>query len=129
LDMNMAGLMIEVHHDPARALSDKEQQLTPDEFDKMMGSLLFRSSTSGDIGFINHLEELRNRIDSIDHQLSGLLAARMRMSEEMGEYKCRSGVTVCQVERGVGILESRTQHGISEGLDSEFVGKVIRMIH
>lgn len=129
LDMNMAGLMIEVHHDPARALSDKEQQLTPDEFDKMMGSLLFRSSTSGDIGFINHLEELRNRIDSIDHQLIGLLASRMRISEEMGEYKCRSGVTVFQLERWLEILESRTQHGISEGLDSEFVGKVIRMIH
>lgn len=129
LDMNMAGLMIEVHHDPARALSDKEQQLTPDEFDKMMGNLLFRSSTSGDIGFINHLEELRNRIDSIDHQLIGLLASRMRISEEMGEYKCRSGVTVFQLERWLEILESRTQHGISEGLDSEFVGKVIRMIH
>lgn len=129
LDMNMAGLMIEVHHDPARALSDKEQQLTPDEFDKMMGSLLFRSSTCGDIGFINHLEELRNRIDSIDHQLIGLLASRMRISEEMGEYKCRSGVTVFQLERWLEILESRTQHGISEGLDSEFVGKVIRMIH
>lgn len=129
LDMNMAGLMIEVHNDPAHALSDKEQQLNPGEFEKMMGSLLFRSSTSGDIGFINHLEELRNRIDSIDHQLIGLLASRMRISEEMGEYKCRSGVTVFQLERWLEILQSRTQHGISEGLDIEFVGRVIRMIH
>ena len=129
LDMNMAGLMIEVHHDPASALSDREQQLTPDEFEKMMGSLLFRSHTSSDIGFINHLEELRNRIDSIDYQLIGLLASRMRISEEMGEYKCRSGVTVFQLERWLEILESRTQQGVSEGLDIEFVGRVIRMIH
>ena len=129
LDMNMAGLMIEVHHDPASALSDREQQLTPDEFEKMMGSLLFRSHTSSDIGFINHLEELRNRIDSIDYQLIGLLASRMRISGEMGEYKCRGGVAVCQLDRWLEILESRTQQGVSEGLDIEFVGRVIRMIH
>jgi chorismate mutase len=129
LDMNMAGLMIEVHNDPAHALSDKEQQLDPDGFERMMGQLLFRKSTSGDSGFINHLEELRNRIDSIDHQLIGLLAARMRISEEMGEFKCRNGVTVFQLERWLEILKSRTQHGISEGLDREFVGRVIRIIH
>jgi len=129
LNMNMAGLMIEVHHDPARALSDRDQQLDPSAFAKLMNELQFRSSTSGDTGFINHLEELRNRIDSIDHQLIGLLASRMRISEEMGKFKCRNGVTVFQLERWLEILESRTQHGISEGLDSEFIGRVIRIIH
>ncbi len=128
-DMNMAGLMIEVHIDPAHALSDKEQQLDPEGFKKMMGELLFRTSTSGDTGFKNHLEELRNRIDSIDHQLIGLLASRMRISEEMGEFKCRNGVTVFQLERWLEIIQTRTRHGISEGLDSDFVGNVIRIIH
>ena len=129
LDMNMAGLMVEVHHDPPHALSDKDQQLDPESFERMMGQLLFRKSTSGDTGFINHLEELRNRIDSIDHQLIGLLASRMRISEEMGEFKCRNGVTVFQLERWLEILQSRTQHGITEGLDREFIGRVIRIIH
>lgn len=129
LDMNMAGLMIEVHHDPSHALSDREQQLDPETFGRMMRELQFRTSSSGDIRFINHLEELRNRIDSIDHQLIGLIAARMRISEEMGEFKCHNGVTVFQLERWLEILESRTQHGVSEGLDSEFVGRVIRIIH
>ncbi|MDM8003658.1 MAG: chorismate mutase [Bacteroidota bacterium] len=129
LDMNMAGLMVEVHNDPAHALSDKEQQLDPEGFERMMGQLLFRKSTSGDSGFINHLEELRNRIDSIDHQLIGLLASRMRISEEMGEFKCRNGVTVFQLERWLEIMQTRTRHGITEGLDREFVGRVIRIIH
>lgn len=30
------GLMIEVHNDPAHALSDGAQSLTPDQFDEMM---------------------------------------------------------------------------------------------
>ena len=30
------GLMIEVHNDPAKALSDGQQSLTPDQFDSVM---------------------------------------------------------------------------------------------
>ena len=29
------GLLIEVHHDPANALSDGQQSITPDTFDKL----------------------------------------------------------------------------------------------
>ncbi len=129
LDMNMAGLMIEVHNDPPHALSDRDQQLDPQGFVKMMDELVFRTSTSGDTGFLNSLEDLRNRIDSIDYQIIGLLASRMRISEEMGEFKCLNGVTVFQLERWLEILQSRTQHGVKEGLDEDFTGRVIRMIH
>lgn len=129
IDMNMAGLMIEVHIDPPHALSDRDQQLDPRGFAKLMDELVFRSSTSGDISFLNRLEDLRNRIDSIDYQIIGLIASRMRISEEMGEFKCHSGVTVFQLERWLEILQTRTQQGVSEGLDEEFTGRVIRMIH
>lgn len=129
LDMNMAGLMVEVHHDPASALSDREQQLDPAGFVQMMEGLHFRRSTTGDTAFPSRLDELRNRIDSIDHQLIGLLAARMRISGEMGEFKCSEGLTVLQLERWLEILQTRTQQGVSEGLDSEFIGRVMRVIH
>jgi 3-deoxy-7-phosphoheptulonate synthase len=33
------GLMIEVHHDPNRALSDGPQSITPDMFEALMGDL------------------------------------------------------------------------------------------
>ena len=33
------GLMIEVHNDPAHALCDGAQSLTPDQFDNLMGDL------------------------------------------------------------------------------------------
>lgn len=129
LNMNMAGLMIEVHHDPQHALSDRNQQLNPHEFEDMMNTLVFRTTTSDDIGFRNLLEELRSQIDSIDHQIIELVASRMRISERMGEYKCRNDVTVFQLERWLEILRTRVEHGISEGLDREFVGNLIRVIH
>ena len=129
LDMNMAGLMVEVHIDPPHALSDRDQQLNPEEFTKMMQELVFRSSSPDDAGFLNMLDGMRNRIDSIDHQIIGLLAARMRISEEMGEFKCCSGVTVFQLERWLEILHTRTEQGMIEGLGEEFTGRIIRMIH
>jgi chorismate mutase len=129
LNMNMAGLMVEVHHDPPHALSDRNQQLSPQEFEDMMGRLVFSTATSDDIGFRNLLEELRNQIDSIDHQIIELVASRMHISERIGEYKCRNGVTVFQLERWLEILHTRVEHGISEGLDREFAGNLIRMIH
>lgn len=129
LNMNMSGLMIEVHHDPQHALSDSNQQLSPGEFENMINSLVFSKATSDDIRFLNILEELRNQIDSIDHQLIELVASRMKISERIGEYKCRNGVTVFQLERWLEILRTRMEHGINEGLDREFVGNLIRMIH
>jgi chorismate mutase len=129
LNMNMAGLMIEVHNDPRHALSDREQQLSPAEFDAMMNDLVFRKTTSDDIGFQNLLDDLRAQIDSIDHQIMELLASRMRISGRMGEYKCRNDVTVFQLDRWLEILRTRVEHGASEGLDREFVGNLIRMIH
>lgn len=129
LDMNMDGLMIEVHHNPPGALSDKEQQLDPEGFVQMMERLHFHKAATGDLAFLSRLEELRNRIDSIDHQLIGLLAARMRISVEMGEFKCSEGLTVLQLERWLEILSSRTRQGESEGLESDFVGRVMRVIH
>jgi chorismate mutase len=129
LDMNMAGLMIEVHHDPQHALSDRDQQLDHSSFEKMINSLIFRKSTSDNIGFINQLEELRNQIDSIDHQIIELVASRMRISDRMGEYKCRNDVTVFQLERWLEILHTRVEHGVSEGLEKDFVERLIKILH
>ena len=33
------GLIIEVHNDPSHALSDSAQQLTPEEFEKLVGRI------------------------------------------------------------------------------------------
>jgi 3-deoxy-7-phosphoheptulonate synthase len=33
------GLMVEVHHDPERAMSDGPQSLFPDQFEELMGQL------------------------------------------------------------------------------------------
>lgn len=129
LDLNMSGLMIEVHSNPAKALSDSEQQLDPESFNDLMKKLIFRVADSNDIGFRNRLEELRDQVDSIDYQIIDLVASRMRISERMGEYKYEKNVTVLQMERWLEILKTRTDQGLNVGLEKEFVEHLIKVIH
>ena len=41
------GLLIEVHHDPANALSDGQQSITPDTFDKLTEEMQSIASVMG----------------------------------------------------------------------------------
>ncbi len=129
LDMTMSGLMIEVHPDPPKALSDSAQQLTFRQFGDLMESLIIRKSTIDDKGIRNQLTELRNQIDSIDYQLIDLLAERIRISRKMGEYKFRNNITVLQMERWLEILKTRTEQGIMLNLDSSYIERVLTLLH
>jgi chorismate mutase len=129
LDLNMRGLMIEVHVNPSEALSDAAQQLSVESFILMMDELVVRKATIDDPGFLNLLEELRHQIDSIDYQIIDLVAARMNVSAKMGDYKCRNNVTVLQMERWLEILRTRTAHGLLSKLEAPFVESLMKLLH
>jgi chorismate mutase len=129
MDLNMSGLMIEVHPDPENALSDATQQLDHEAFRSLIDNLIIRRPTIEDKRFLNQLEELRNQIDSIDHQLVELIAARMNVSGKMGEYKCRNSVTILQMERWLEILRTRTEQGTILGLEKSFMEKMLKLLH
>lgn len=129
MDLNMNGLMIEVHENPARALTDAAQQLDFVQFENLLEGLIIRKPTTDDQGFLNQLEELRHQIDSIDHQLVELLASRMAISVKMGEYKCKNNVTILQMERWLEILRTRTGQGKAMGLEPLFIEKVMKLLH
>lgn len=129
MDLNMTGLMIEVHDHPEKALTDSAQQLSFKEFDSLIMSLIIRKPTTDDQGFLNQLEELRHQVDSIDHQLVELIASRMNISSRMGEYKCRNNVTILQMERWLEIIRTRTAHGEAIGLEGSFVERIMKLLH
>jgi len=129
MDLNMNGLMIEVHPNPDLALSDPAQQLNFEAFSKLMDGLVIRKPTTDNKGFLNQLDQLRQQIDSIDHQLVELIASRMRISEKMGDYKCKNNVTILQMERWLEILRTRTEQGTILGLERPFMEEVMKLLH
>ncbi len=129
LDLGMVGLMIETHRDPKNAWSDARQQITPSRLRELIDSLEIREEGAGDQEFIDQLQSLRGKIDDLDEQILELVAKRMGLAEEIGEYKKQNGVTILQLERWKEIMKSRQFWGQSLGLSEEFLNRYLEQIH
>lgn len=127
LDLATDGLMIECHINPAQALTDAQQQITPEALKELLSHLTFRSKQAG--GVEGELAGLRGEIDDIDAELLQLLARRMEVSSRIGEYKKQNNVTVVQMDRWKQILSDHIAVGDSLGLDQELVNVVFEAIH
>jgi chorismate mutase len=128
-DLGMDGLMIESHIDPSCALSDKDQQVTPADLAKILDKLVIRYSSSDDPQFENRLENLRSRIDEIDHEIMEILASRMEIVKQIGLYKKQNKVTALQINRWSQIMEDRTKLANKLQLDEVFVKTLFQLIH
>lgn len=129
LDLGYEGLMIEVHPDPDRALSDARQQITPAALGTLIGRLRVSQTSSRNVRFLSQLEKLREQIDHIDQELIETLASRMRIAEQIGWYKKENNVTVFQPERWKEIMQSRPEWGRQAQLATEFIRELYRLIH
>ena len=129
LDLSFDGLMIESHINPPQAWSDNEQQLTPEELGKLLAGLVLRNITVDDVVFNSLLEKLRHRIDQVDADILNLMAERMHVAREIGQYKKEHNMTIFQLKRWEEILRTRTQLGVEQELTPEFVAKMYELIH
>ena len=129
LDINMNGLMLETHINPREALSDAKQQITPQELDDLLKKLIFRTENLKDSDILNHMEQYRQQIDSIDFQLLELLSKRMEIVRQIGYHKNKNNISIFQLSRWKNIMQSRTKFGTEIGLDKEFIKKILQLIH
>ena len=129
MDLDFDGLMIETHADPLEALSDSDQQLTPEELNTLLTNLILRNASTADPGFMTHLESLRLQIDGLDKDIIDLLAKRMAVSREIGAAKKENGVAIFQMNRWAQLFDNRVQTTIKAGLSDQFATDFIQSIH
>ena len=125
MDLGFDGLIVESHCNPDCAWSDAKQQVTPDVLDYILSLIQVRDETVTTEG----ISQLRHQIDDLDNQLMDLLAKRMRVCREIGQYKKEHNMTVLQSARYNEILEKRGAQGALCGMDAEFVAHVYELIH
>ena len=128
-DIGLDGLMLESHIDPSCALSDKDQQVTPAELSKILDKLVIRYASSDNPQFENKLELLRSRIDMIDYEIMEVLAQRMNIIRQIGQYKKENQVTALQVNRWAQIIEDRSKLAVKLDLDDTFIKALFQLIH
>ena len=129
IDLDMDGLMVETHIDAEKALSDPQQQLTPEQLHELIKNLTPKKKSSDDQEFRSQLEVLRDEIDKIDEELLERIAVRMNLAKQIGEYKKNNKVTVLQVNRWQEILQNSLKQGEALGLSKKFVRALLNAIH
>ena len=125
MDLGFDGLIIESHCNPDAAWSDAKQQIAPDVLDYILSLLVVRDEHSTTEG----ITLLRKQIDELDNDLMELLAKRMRVCREIGQYKKEHNMTVYQANRSNEILEKRGAQGSLMGMDANFIAKVFEGVH
>jgi chorismate mutase len=129
LDLGIEGLMIETHIDPARALSDSKQQVTPKVLIEMLERLRARSTTITDEQVKAKIARLRSEISHVDLQIIQDLAERMKWVEEIGKLKQQHNISVLQINRWEYLLKDHMAKAKQLDLDSEFIKSVFELIH
>ena len=125
MDLGMEGLIVESHIDPDNAWSDAKQQVTPDILSYILNLLVIRDETVT----TENILELRKQIDSIDNEFIELLAKRMRVCREIGQYKKEHKMTVLQSKRYSEIIDKRGAQGTLCGISSSCMNTIFEAIH
>jgi chorismate mutase len=125
MDLNFDGLIVESHCNPEKAWSDASQQVTPEVLDFILNTLVIRDTTQS----TESLTSLRRQIDELDNSLLELLARRMRVSREIGQYKKEHNMPILQSQRYDEIIQNRVAQALQMGMDTEFMKTVLVAIH
>lgn len=125
LDMGFDGLIIESHCNPDCAWSDRSQQVTPEVLGVILDNLVYRDAPVP----AENLTLLRRKIDELDNELLDILAKRMDVSREIGEYKLAHKMPVVQAGRYADIMTRRILAGRQMGMSEEFMRTLLSAIH
>ena len=125
LDMGFDGLIIESHCDPDCAWSDRNQQVTPEVLSVILDNLVYRDTPVP----AENLTQLRRQIDQLDNELLDILAKRMNISREIGEYKRNHNMPIVQSGRFGDIMTNRVLAAKQMGMSEDFMKAVFSAIH
>lgn len=125
MDLQFDGLIIESHCNPEKAWTDASQQVSPDVLGLILNNLVVREMNQT----TESLEALRKQIDEIDMTINEILAKRMRVSREIGQYKKEHDMAILQTNRYDEIIKQRMAQGQSMGMDPDFMKAIYEAIH
>jgi chorismate mutase len=129
IDLDYDGLMIEAHIDPDHAWSDAKQQVTPERLGEILSTIRWRKEDIPSEEFHAAMEKMRQQINHLDDELLQILSQRMKVAENIGQYKKDNNITILQTNRWNAILERAFAKGEKLGLSKEFITKYFDAVH
>ena len=129
MDLDMDGLMIETHNNPAKAFSDANQQVTPKVLISILKNLVLRKRSSSEDVLSFELTNLRQKIDELDENLVDNLQIRTNLVKEIANFKLENNLTIFQIERWFNILNNRKEQAKILGMNPKMISEIFELIH
>ncbi len=117
------GLMIEIHDRPQEALSDAKQQIAPETVADILQSMTSATESPTDLTW------LRRMMDEVDDDLWEMIAKRMKVSRQIGDYKRANDIEVIQPSRFDEILQRRLRWASGQNISADTVQAVMTALH
>ncbi len=108
------GLIVEVHPQPERALSDGPPQLDGEAFSALMDAL--------------GVNKMRKEVDLVDREIVRLMADRQRLALAIGRVKATRGMPVRAPSREAELLDIIREEAVLQGIDPEHAVAVFDLI-
>lgn len=119
------GIMIEVHPNPANALTDQDQQINVEDFYKLLGRL---KEVRKEENYSLRIEAIRSEVDSIDYGIIDSIVYRKEITERIGTLKRDAELPIEQPGREQAIVEGRKNNARIKGLNPELVEPLFNLI-
>ena len=129
IDIQMDGLMVEVHHSPKDALSDSDQQITPGKLISLLKELDLESKAVTPRELQKLISDQRKILDNLDKSIVNALKKRMKIVDELGHIKANNNASVFQMERWFDLLKQRGHQARELGLNENFINELFQIIH
>lgn len=128
LDLKFDGLMVETHITPDTAMSDSRQQVTPTQLAEIMRKLVLRDEVPEGVE-LKSVEDFRTAINEIDDQLLEMLSYRMKVVDDIAQFKKQHNMTIFQEGRWNQLMDRHLSKSDGTGLSEEFIIQLFRAIH
>jgi chorismate mutase len=126
--LEVAQKAMDLNFNPTEAWSDARQQITPFQLATLMSELNMRSATIN-ADFEGKFVEMREKISVLDDRIFDLLATRMGLSDEIGDFKREHNITILQQEHWSKIIDKRLAMSDEYQLTTKFIRKIMDEIH
>lgn len=129
MDLDLDGLMIEIHPNPDEALSDAAQQLTPARLTALLDRLAKYVQESDPNLVAQSLRADREALDAIDARFVELIRDRQAIVARLAQRKLELGASVFQMDRWSDMLDQRATQAGPLGLDAKYIRDLFELVH
>lgn len=78
---------------------------------------------------MNEIEKYRQELDSIDKELIDVLANRIRVVLDVGEFKRKNNIKPLDMKRWERVVKTRVSWAKERGIDEAFIREILELIH